>query len=126
MIKNESTRPTVEELKDLYCDCYKDVHGITARWVYGMDLTVEELEGMMDRLEQQWVEVKAEEDRREALAELEARKQIQALIEHGAKDVAMAVRWMHDAEGTDGDNRFLDYTLRTRYGFIDDILKNGL
>lgn len=124
MIKNDSM--TVEELKDLYCDCYKDVHGIKARWVYGMDLTVAELEGMMARLEQEWVEVKAAEDRREAQAELEARKQIQALIEHGAKDVTMAVRWMHDAEGTDGDNRFLDYTLGTRYGFIDDILKNGL
>ena len=80
MIKNESTRATVEELKDLYCDCYKDVHGIKARWVYGMDLTVEELEGMMARLEQEWVEVKAAEDCQEAQAEVEARKQIQALI----------------------------------------------
>ena len=117
---------TVEELKDLYCDCYKDVHGIKARWVYGMELTVEELEGMMARLEREWVEVKAEEDRREAQAELEARKQIQALIEHGAKDVAMAVRWMHDAEGTNGDNRYLDHTLGTRYGFIEEVLENGL
>ena len=128
MMKNDLLEPRtkIEELKDLYCDCYKDVHGIKARWVYGMDLTVAELEGMMTRLEQEWVEVKAEEDRREAQAEVAARKQIQALITHGAKDAAMAIRWMHEAEWTNGDNRFLDYVLGTRYGFIDEILNSGI
>lgn len=129
MIKNEFTLPTrtkIEELKDMYCDCYKDVHGIKARWVYGMDLTEAELEGMLDRLEEEYTFVREEEAKREAANEAAARTQIQALINHGAQDVAMAVRWMHDAEGTGNDNRFLDYTLGTRYGFIEEVLKNGL
>lgn len=119
-------RNRIEELKDMYCDCYKDVHGIKACWVYEMDLTVAELEGMLDRLEWEYLAHKEEEDRREALAEAQARAQIQALIDHGAKNVVRAIRWMHDAEGTNGDNRFLDYTLGTRYGFIEEVLKNGL
>jgi hypothetical protein len=126
---NEFTLParaTIEELKDLYCESYKDVHGIKARWVYGMDLTEAELQGMLDRLEWEYLAHKEEEDRREALAELEARVWIRTLIDSGAKDVAMAIRWMHDAEGTGTDNRFLDYTLGTRYGFIEEVLKNGL
>lgn len=126
MIKNESARTTIEELKDLYCDSYKDVHGIKARWVYGMDLTEAELRDMLERLEREYQAHEEEAKRWEALAEAEARKQLQALIDHGAKNVVRAVRWMHDAEGTEGDNRFLDYTLGTRYGFIDDVLKNGL
>lgn len=126
MIKNESTRTTIEELKDLYCDSYKDVHGIKARWVYGMDLTEAQLRDMLERLEREYQSHKEEADRWEALAEAKARKELQAFIDHGAKDVAMAVRWMHDVEDTDGDNRFLDFTLGTRYGFIDDVLKNGL
>lgn len=129
MIKNEFTLPArtkIEELKDMYCDWHKDVHGVKARWVYGMDLTEAELKGMLDRLEQEYLFVREEEAKREATNEVTARAQIQALINHGAQDVAMAIRWMHDAEDTQGDNRFLDYTLGTRYGFIDEVLTKGL
>lgn len=129
MIKNEFTLPArtkIEELKDMYCDSYKDVHGIKARWVYGMDLTEAQLEGLLDDLEKEYTSVREYEARQEAAAEKAAREQIQALINHGAKDVAMAVRWLHDAEGTGSDNRFLDYTLGTRYGFIQEVLEKGL
>jgi hypothetical protein len=127
MIKNEmTTTDRIQELKDLYCDSYKDVHGIKARWVYEQDLTVAELEGMMDRLEEEYTFEREEEARREAAAEVEARKQIQALIKCGAKDVAMAIRWMHEAYDTNGDSSFLDYELGTRYGFVASVLKNGL
>lgn len=129
MIKNEFTLPArtrIEELKDMYCDWHKDVHGVKARWVYGMDLTEAELKGMLDRLEEECTFIREEEAKREAANEVAARAQIQALINHGARDVAMAIRWMHEAEHTDGDNRFLDYTLGTRYGFVEEVLKNGL
>jgi hypothetical protein len=126
---NEFTLPArtkIEELKDLYCDSYKDVYGIKARWVYGQDLTEGELNNMLDRLEREYLAHKEEEDRREAQAELEARKQIRALIEHGAKNVVRAVRWMHDSYDTGGDNKYLDFELRVRYGFIDEVLEKGL
>lgn len=67
-----------------------------------------------------------EEARREAANEVEARKQIQALIEHGAKNVVRAVRWMHDSYDTGGDNKYLDFELQVRYGFIDEVLEKGL
>lgn len=126
---NEFTLPTrtkIEELKDLYCDSYKDVYGIKARWVYGMELDEAELNNMLDRLEREYLAHKEEEDRREAQAELEARKQIRALIEHGAKNVVRAVRWMHDSYDTNGDNKYLDFELQVRYGFIDEVLDKGL
>ncbi len=116
----------IQELKDLYCDSYKDVHGIKARWVYGQNFTVEELEGMMDRLEEEYTFEREEEARLEAAAEAKARKQIQDLIEHGAQDVAMAIRWMNEAYDTNGDNSFLDFELGTRYGFVASVLQNGL
>lgn len=126
---NEFTLPArtkIEELKDLYCDSYKDVHGIKARWVYGQNLTEAELNDMLERLEREYLAHKEEEDRREAQAELEARKQIQALIDHGAKNVVRAVRWMHDSYDTSGDNKYLDFELQVRYGFIDEVLEKGL
>jgi septation ring formation regulator EzrA len=127
MIKNElEPRTKLQELKDLYCDCHKDVHGIKARWVYDMDLTEAELEKMMDQLEKDYTEVREEEARIEAANEVKAREQIWMLMVHGAKDVAMAIRWMHDAEDTGNDHRYLDYTLGVRYGFIEEVLAKGL
>ncbi len=119
-------RTKIEELKDLYCDFHKDVHGVKARWVYGMELTEADLERMMDQLGKECTIIREEEAKREAECERVTREQIQALLNHGAKDVAMAIRWIHEAEGTEGDNRYLDYTLGTHYGFIDEVLKNGL
>ena len=126
---NEFTLPArtkIEELKDLYCDSYKDVHGIKARWVYEQNLTEAELNDMLERLGWESAEVRAEEERREAANEVEARKQIQALIDHGAKNVVRAVRWMHDSYDTGGDNKYLDFELQVRYGFIDEVLDKGL
>lgn len=120
------TRTTIEELKDLYCDSYKDVHGIKARWVYGMDLTEAELNDMLAALEKEFISVQEEEARIEAVNEAEARKQIQALIDHGARNVVRAVRWMHDSYDTGGDNKYLDFELGVRYGFIDEVLDGGL
>jgi len=119
-------RTELQELKDMYCDCYKDVHGIKARWIYDMDVSLEEMKEMLARLEKEYIAHVEEENQRTARAEEAARAQIRALIQYGAQGVAMAIRWMHDAEDTQGDNRFLDYTLGTRYGFIDEVLKNGL
>ena len=116
----------IQDLKNLYCDSYKDVHGIKARWVYEQDLTVEELKAMMNRLDEEYTFVQEEEARQEAAAEAKARKQIQDLIDHGAKDVATAICWMHEAHDTGGDNSFLDFELGTRYGFVASVLKNGL
>ena len=120
-------RTKIEELKDLYCDSYKDVHGIKAHWVYGQDLTEAELNDMLERLEKEFVSVQEEETRREAANEVEARKQIQALIDHGAKNVVRAIRWMHDSyDTTGGGNNYLDFELGVRYGFIDEVLEKGL
>jgi hypothetical protein len=118
------TRTELEELKDMYCDCYKDVHGVKARWVYGrQDLTVEDLKGMLARLEVEYTFVRAEEVAREQKAIETAQKQIGTLLRHGAKDTAMAIRWMHESYRTDGDNRFLDYELGTPFGWVDSLLE---
>lgn len=125
MMNDIEPRTKLQELKDLYCDSHKDVYGIKARWVYDMDLTEADLESMMDQLEKEYTEVREEEARIEAANEVKARERIRTLMVHGAKDAAMAIRWMHEAEGTGNDHQFLDYTLGTRYGFIEDILQDG-
>jgi hypothetical protein len=119
-------RTELEELMDDYCDFHKDVYGVKARWIYGQQVTVEEMKEMLARLEREYKAQVEEEKQRTAQAEEAAREQIRILMQHGAKDVAMAIRWLHDAQDTGGDNRFLDFELGVEYGFIDSLLENGL
>jgi len=119
-------RTELEELMDEYCDYHKDVHGVKARWIYNTGVTVEELKRMLASLERQYHEQVEFERKQSARNEQAAREQIRVLMQHGAQDVAMAIRWLHDAQDTQGDNRFLDFDLGCTYGFIDSLLKNGL
>jgi hypothetical protein len=127
MIATEMTpRTELEELKDMYCDCHKDVYGVKARWIYGMDVSLGEMKEMLARLEREYQKHAEYERQHTARAEEAARAQIRVLMQYGAQDVAMAIRWLHEAQETEGDNRFLDFDMGCEYGFIDGLLKNGL
>jgi hypothetical protein len=119
-------RTELQQLMDEYCDYHKDVYGVKARWIYEQEVTVEELKGMLGFLERQYLIEAEQEKQRTARAEQAAREQIKILMQYGAQDVATAIRWLHEAQDTCGDNRFLDFDLGCEYGFIDGLLKNGL
>ena len=119
-------RTELEELMDEYCDFHKDVYGVKARWIYNSGVTVAELKKMLASLAQSYYSRAQAEQIQTARNELAARKEIQQFLDLGAKDVAMAIKWMHESRDTEGDNRFLDFELCCSYGFIDNILKNGL
>lgn len=127
MIATEITpRTELQQLMDEYCDYHKDVYGVKARWIYNSGVTVAELKKMLASLEQSYYEQAELERKQTARNEQAAWEQIKQFMALGAKDVAMAIRWMHDAHDTEGDNRFLDFDLCCSYGFIENILKNGL
>ena len=121
-----TARTELQELMDEYCDFHKDVYGVKARWIYGQQVTVEEMKRMLDSLSREFRVQEELEKQRTARAEEAAREQVRTLMKYGAQDVAMAIRWLHEAQGTEGDNRFLDFDLGCEYGFIDGLLKNGL
>jgi hypothetical protein len=43
---------------------------------------------------------------------------MQDLLRSGAKDRAMALRWVHEAEETNGDDEYLCYTVGLPYGYF--------
>jgi hypothetical protein len=51
-----------------------------------------------------------------AIHAFEAR--VEKIIAQGAKDRAMAIRWIHEAEGSDGDDEYLCYLVGVPYGYI--------
>jgi hypothetical protein len=56
------------------------------------------------------------EEEAAAVVRFEAR--VASIIELGARDRAMALRWIHEAEDTDGDDEYLCYRVGVPYGYI--------
>lgn len=124
MIKKETEMTTWEEmtrkeqLAATHYDFYKDVHGVRPRWYNYEAMSEQDLEAELDSLSKQAEVVFAEEKRvqEENVARFEAR--VADLIACGAKDRETAIRWIHEAEETNGDNEYLCYCVGIPYGYV--------
>ena len=109
---------TLEQYSSIYWDMYKDAFGIRPR---GIDTSVwteadflaefKELSEIIDREEK--VRVVTEQN---AIFSFE--KRVSDLMYSGAKDRATAMRWIHEAEDTQGDDEYLCYTLGLPYMYF--------
>ena len=109
---------TLEQYACTYWDMYKDAYGHRPRGVDTSDWTLEQFEAEFRLLGM----VIAEEDRvRKAAqekAEYDFEMRVQGLLMSGAKDRAMALRWIHEAEGSYGDDDYLCFILGLSYGYF--------
>ena len=108
-----------DQLAAMHYDFYKDVHGTRPRWMNYDECTEEELELMLEQLSAQSDIQQAEEAMAQAKAMDDVEHTILNLRMSGAKDRSMAVRWLHEANGTDGDNDYLCFQLGLPYGYFD-------
>jgi len=106
---------TLEQYSSIYWDMYKDAFGIrprgidTSSWTEADFLAeFKELGEIIDR-----EEIARKESESKAVVVFEQR--IHTLINAGAKDRATAMRWIHEAEETSGDNDYLAWTLGLPY-----------
>jgi uncharacterized protein YerC len=107
-----------EELESIYWDMYKDAHGFRPRHIR-LDLCTEaEMEADLDRLQA----IIQDNDAQRRIAEHQAchafEMRVQSVLACGAQDRAMALRWIHEAEGTNGDDEFLCWTLGLPYRYF--------
>lgn len=109
-----------DRLAATHYDFYKDVYGIRPRWMNYEDMTEADLEKELEILSRQAeIEAKLVAERQE-----KAKDAVEHIILDmmlcGAKDRAMAIRWLHEANNTDGDDDFLCYTLDLPYGYFKE------
>jgi hypothetical protein len=107
-----------EQLQCTFWDAYKDAHGFRPRHIDTTTLTVDELKSDIARLAsiiQDNERVRLEE---EAAAVVRFEARVTSIIELGARDRAMALRWIHEAEDTNGDDEYLCYRVGVPYGYI--------
>jgi hypothetical protein len=106
----------IEELESAYCDLHKDVHGVKARWIR----FATEAEGLaaLDRLQAEGEIVWAEERTRQEAAAVAFEQRVNDTIALGAWTRDNAIRWIHEAEETGGDDEYLCWKLGMRYGYF--------
>ena len=105
----------LEQAQATYWDMYKDAYGVRPRGVDTSGWTVEDFRNEFEYLGA--VIEAADKDRKEAEASATVvfAQRIQSLIQLGAKDRATAMRWIHEAEETNGDDDYLAWTLGLPY-----------
>ena len=107
-----------EQLEGIYWDMYKEAHGFRPRHIR-LDLCTEaELEQDLDRLQM----IIADNDLQRQAAEEKAahafEMRVMGLLASGAKDREMALRWIHEAEGSNGDEDYLCFLLGLPYSYF--------
>ena len=102
-------------------DLYKDAYGhrpgqsFWEMWTTVTDRDRQEIwDNLLEALER---EVERERAAR-AQAEHAFQCSINSLMHAGAQDFEMAIRWLHDANDTQGDDEYLEYMSGIGYGYI--------
>lgn len=107
-----------EELECQFWEMYKDAYGVRPRGIDTSTWTLADFEMEFASL---GAVIQSEEDNRK-IAEHKAchdfEMRVQTIMSCGARDRAMALRWIHEAEGTQGDDDFLCWTLGLPYQYF--------
>ena len=107
-----------EELHSIFWDLYKDAHGIRPRGIDTSNWTEQAFTNEFEHLvaiiqDNHLLRIAAEE---KAVIAFEMR--VQTVLACGAKDREMALRWIHEAEGSNGDDEFLCYLVGLPYRYF--------
>jgi hypothetical protein len=108
----------LEQYACTYWDMYKDAYGVRPRGIDTSAWTEADFEREFFQLS---VTI-AEEDRirkeSEERAQHDFEMRILSLQQTGAKTREMALRWIHEAEGSNGDDEYLCYLIGLPYGYF--------
>ena len=117
-LKSWEEMSVLEQMQCQYWDMYKDAYGMRPRGIDTSTWTEAEFLNVFEQL----AEVIQREEEQRKVNETEAAKrfeaQIDSLIASGAVSRDAAIKWIHEAEGTGGDDDYLCFTLGLRYGYF--------
>lgn len=108
----------LEQAQCIYWDMYKDAYGVRPRGIDTSNWTVEDFQKEFASLEKAIAEGEKARREDEAKAVLRFSKRVQQVINSGAKDYETALRWIHEADGSNGDDEYLCYLNGLPYGFF--------
>ena len=117
MFKSWEELSELEQAQEIYSDMHKDAYGFRPRFDYStwtLDKFNSQFELMGQIIE---ADNKVEKENQEKSAH-DFEMRVLSLLQTGAKDRTMAVRWIHEAEGSNGDNEYLCFLLGLPYSYF--------
>ena len=109
---------TLEQYACQYWDMYKDAYGCRPRGIDTSAWTEAEFEREFVQLSKTIESNYKDQLAQEEVAMHEFEMRMQDLLLSGAKDREMALRWIHEAEGSNGDDEYLCYLLGLPYRYF--------
>jgi len=113
----------LEQAACTYWDMYKDAHGFRPRHIDTSTWTLEQFEAEFRDLQEVIEREAILRNDSQARASHEFEMRMLSLLQSGAKDREMAMRWIHEAEGSDGDDEYLCFLLGLAYGYFRTVDK---
>jgi len=117
-LKSWDEMSTLEQMQAQYWDMYKDAYGIRPRHMNLEAMTEADFLAEFKILGEAIEREAAIRKENEHKAEVDFEMRVQNLLVTGARDRAMALRWIHEAEGSNGDDEFLCYLVGLPYGYF--------
>ena len=108
----------LEQYACQYWDMYKDAYGCRPRGIDTSAWTEAEFEAEFVQLSKTIDANYKDQLAQEEVAMHEFEMRMQDLLLSGAKDREMALRWVHEAEGSNGDDEYLCYLLGLPYRYF--------
>jgi len=109
---------TLEQYACQFWDMYKDAYGVRPRGIDTSSWTEADFESEFVSLSKVIEQEEIARKEREEAAMIDFEMRVQGLLTSGAKSYEMALRWIHEAEGSDGDDEYLCYLVGLPYGYF--------
>ena len=117
MFKSWEELSELEQAQEIYSDMHKDAYGFRPRFDYS-GWTLDKFNSQFELMGQIIkADNKVEKENQEKSAH-DFEMRVLSLLQTGAKDRAMAIRWIHEAEGSNGDNEYLCFLLGLPYSYF--------
>lgn len=108
----------IEKAGSIYWDAYKDAYGFRPRNIDTTEWTLTDFQKEILVLERIIAENEVQRKLDEAVAADKVERIILSMMECGAKDREMCVRWLLEAHDAGNDRDFLCYLLGVEYGYF--------
>ena len=108
----------LEQYACQYWDMYKDAYGVRPRGIDTSAWDEATFEAEFVQLSKTIDENYRDQLAREAVAQHDFELRMLDLLMSGAKDREMALRWIHEAEGSNGDDEYLCFLLGLPYRYF--------
>ena len=109
---------TLEQYACQYWDMHKDAYGVRPRGIDTSSWTEADFEAEFVILAKTIDANYKQQLAQEAVAQHDFEMRVLSLLQTGAKDREMALRWIHEAEGSNGDDEYLCFLLGLPYRYF--------